>query len=63
MRDFNEQIVPKIRQWAEIPPRAHCGAVLLRGMSSEFAVKILLAESGTIWLLQWVENCSITSSN
>jgi hypothetical protein len=27
--DFNEQIAPKIRQWAEIPPCPHCGAVLL----------------------------------
>jgi hypothetical protein len=28
-----------------------------------FVVNLLLAESGTICLLQWVENCSITSSN
>jgi hypothetical protein len=28
-----------------------------------FVVNLLLAESGTICLLQWYENCSITSSN
>jgi hypothetical protein len=36
MRDFNEDIADKIRQWLEIPPCPHCGAVLLRGMSHEF---------------------------
>jgi hypothetical protein len=29
MRDCNEDIADKIRQWAEIPPYPHCGAVLL----------------------------------
>jgi hypothetical protein len=36
---FNEDIADKIRQWAEIPPCPHCGAVLLRGMSHEFCCK------------------------
>jgi hypothetical protein len=39
MRDFNEDIADKIRQWAEIPPCPHCGAVLLRGISHEFCCK------------------------
>jgi hypothetical protein len=39
MRDFGEDIADKIRQWAEIPPYPHCGAVLLRGMSYEFCCK------------------------
>jgi hypothetical protein len=39
MRDFNEDIADKIRQWAEIPPCSDCGAVLLRGMSHEFCCK------------------------
>jgi hypothetical protein len=41
MRDFNEDIADKIRQWAEIPPFPHCSAVLLRGMSHEFCFKPL----------------------
>jgi hypothetical protein len=36
MRDFTEDITDTIRQWAEIPPCSHCGAVLLRGISHEF---------------------------
>jgi hypothetical protein len=39
MRDFNEDIVDKIRQWAEIPPCPHCGAVLLRAMFHGFCCK------------------------
>jgi hypothetical protein len=39
MTDFNEDIADKIRQWVEIPPCSHCGAVLLRGMSHEFCCK------------------------
>jgi hypothetical protein len=39
MRDFDEDIGDKIRQWAEIPPCPHFGAVLLRGMSHEFYCK------------------------
>jgi hypothetical protein len=39
MRDFSEDIADKIRQWAEIPPCLHCGAVLLRGMSHESCCK------------------------
>jgi hypothetical protein len=39
MRDFDEDIADKIRQWAEIPPCPHCGAILLRGMSHEFDCK------------------------
>jgi transposase len=39
MRDFNEGIADKIRQWAEISPCPHCGAVLLRGMSHELCCK------------------------
>jgi hypothetical protein len=39
MRDFNEDIVDKIRQCAEISPCPHCGTVLLRGMSREFGYK------------------------
>jgi predicted nucleic acid-binding Zn-ribbon protein len=27
MKDFNEGITDKIRQWAEIPLCPHCGAV------------------------------------
>jgi hypothetical protein len=30
MRDFNEDIADKIREWAEITPCPHCGAALLR---------------------------------
>jgi hypothetical protein len=52
MRDFNEDIADKIRQWAEIPPCPHCGAALHRGMSHEFCCNLLLAESGAICLLQ-----------
>jgi hypothetical protein len=39
MRDFDEEITDKIRQWAEIPPCPHCGLVLLQGMSHEFYCK------------------------
>jgi hypothetical protein len=39
MRDFDEEIAYKIRQWAEIPPCPPCGAVLLRGMSHESCCK------------------------
>jgi hypothetical protein len=39
MRDFNEDIADKIRQWAEIPPRPHCAVVLFQGMSHEFCCK------------------------
>jgi hypothetical protein len=39
MRDFNEDIADKIRQWAEIPPCPHWGAVFLRGMSHECCCK------------------------
>jgi hypothetical protein len=39
MRDFNEDIADKIRQWGEIPPCHHCGAVLLRGMPHELCCK------------------------
>jgi hypothetical protein len=39
MRDFNEDIADKIRQWTEIPPYPHCGAVWLRGMFHEFCCK------------------------
>jgi hypothetical protein len=39
MRDLNEDIPNKIRQWAEIPPCPHCGTVLLQGMSHKFCCK------------------------
>jgi hypothetical protein len=39
MRDFNEDIADKIRQWGEIPPCPHWSAVLLREMSHEFCCK------------------------
>jgi hypothetical protein len=39
VRGFNEDIADKIRQWAEIPPCPHCGAVLLRGVPHEFCCK------------------------
>jgi hypothetical protein len=45
MKDFNEDIVDKIRQWAEISPCPHYGAVLLRGISHEFCCKLF---AGTI---------------
>jgi hypothetical protein len=40
MRDFDEDIADKIRQWAGIPPCSHCGAVLLRGIFYEFCGKL-----------------------
>jgi hypothetical protein len=39
MRDFDEDIADKIRQWVEIPPCPHCGVVLIRGISHEFCCK------------------------
>jgi hypothetical protein len=39
IRDFNNNIADKIRQWAEIPPCPHCDAVLFQGMSHEFCCK------------------------
>jgi hypothetical protein len=63
MRDFNKDIADKIHQWAEIPL---CPTVMLHCFQEclmNFVVNLLLAESGTICLLQWAENCSITSSN
>jgi hypothetical protein len=40
VKDFNEDIADKIRQWAKIPPYPHCGAILLRGMSHEFGCRV-----------------------
>jgi hypothetical protein len=63
VRDFNEDIADKIRQWAEIPPCPTAVLYCFEECLMSFVVNLLLAESETICPLQWTENCSIASSN
>jgi hypothetical protein len=63
MRDFDEDIADKIRQRAEIPPGPSVILYCFKECLINFVVNLLLAELGSIFLLQWTEDCSITSLN
>jgi hypothetical protein len=63
MREFDQQVADEIRQWAEAPPALTAAPYCFKECLINCITSHLVAESETIYLLQWTKSGLIPSSN